>query len=697
MKSLKDSLLKINLITLAVAFIVLFGIEAYNIKSLSDRVKSVETTMPQETLAIIERTTQGNFLILGVGVLGMLGLSSLATLLIGLKFHQTLSRLSNTTRLIAKGDYNATIEPVDDADIGMLAKAIDDLRQIVKRTKTEIESILPSTQAQLAQTIEIAANPVAQLSAANSPAAAAALPTSRAAGREDPPTPGTQITNPKILVVDDDPDIRQIMATVLPANGIRVQLAKNGEEALRMIAERKPDLVLLDVMMPNLSGYEVCRRIRETFNANELPVVMLTARSEISDLKESFDAGANDFITKPFTQQEVIARIRAQVAISSLYLALRSAERDLANLKVRQSENRFKKLFDATFEGIIIHNAGRIIDINDAATRLFELSAEKLIGFDLHLLLPAHVHGAFEDSSEELNATTREGVALKATGEEFPMEFASRPYEFNGQKAIISCVRDITSRKATELKLKHQQQMLMETAKMRSLGQMAGGIAHEINNPLTIIDFSIQQIKEFFDAAGNTPALIQARLRALDNALPRIVDVVGDLRSFCRESYDDPFEKIPVQHIIDGALNLSRSHLESMNINLTIPKPHKDLMVECRKSELVQALHNVILNARDAVVTSNDKWIRIDCDIQEGYLCIGVTDSGVLPKNILDRIMEPFFTTKEVGRGKGMGLSVSLGLVKGHGGKVYLDSSSPHTRFVIEVPLKQSLANLAAA
>ena len=132
-----------------------------------------------------------------------------------------------------------------------------------------------------------------------------------------------------------------------------------------------------------------------------------------------------------------------------------------------------------------------------------------------------------------------------------------------------------------------------------------------------------------------------------------------------------------------------------MNIKLTVQNPPTHQMLECRKSELVQALYNVILNARDAVMVTNDKWIKVGYELQDGSVFITVTDSGVLPKNILDRIMEPFFTTKEVGRGKGMGLSVTLGLVKGHGGKVYLDSSSPHTRFVIEVPLRQ-VQSLAA-
>jgi C4-dicarboxylate-specific signal transduction histidine kinase len=146
---------------------------------------------------------------------------------------------------------------------------------------------------------------------------------------------------------------------------------------------------------------------------------------------------------------------------------------------------------------------------------------------------------------------------------------------------------------------------------------------------------------------------------------------------------------------VEGAFGISQAQLESMDITIKVSNIDRGMIVECRKNEVIQALHNVILNARDAVLVANHKWIQVDCEVQEGQLLMAVTDSGLLQKNISDRIMEPFFTTKEVGRGRGMGLSVTLGLIKGHGGRFYYDSSSPNTRFVIEVPLTQASAQAA--
>lgn len=133
------------------------------------------------------------------------------------------------------------------------------------------------------------------------------------------------IRNAVILVVDDEPIIRKVVVDMLKLRGFQVMEARRGDEALAMIESKRPDLVLLDIMMPVMNGYEVCERIRAKYTLGELPVILLSAKNQVSDMVHGIDAGANDYVTKPFLKDELFARIRTQIHLA----------------KFNQSANRF--------------------------------------------------------------------------------------------------------------------------------------------------------------------------------------------------------------------------------------------------------------------------------------------------------------------------------------------------------------------
>ena len=239
---------------------------------------------------------------------------------------------------------------------------------------------------------------------------------------------------------------------------------------------------------------------------------------------------------------------------------------------------------------------------------------------------------------------------------------------------------DITERKTAE-------NNLLQSAKMATLGEMAGNMAHEINNPLSIILGRSKQLQRGLTGfeVMNTDEVVEG-LKKIDQTCHRIGKIVRGLRNFARNSDDDPLEAVKVSKFIEESLELCAEKIKNHSIDLQL-KVDGDFTFYCRLSQMLQVVMNLISNSFDAIVDQPEKWIRIEVSASEGKVLIAVVDSGAgILKEISDKILEPFFTTKPVGKGTGLGLSISKGLVESHGGRLYLDPRSENTKFVIEIP-----------
>ncbi len=231
-------------------------------------------------------------------------------------------------------------------------------------------------------------------------------------------------------------------------------------------------------------------------------------------------------------------------------------------------------------------------------------------------------------------------------------------------------------------------------SKMSTLGEMAGGVAHEINNPLAIIHGKAGQLKQLL--AKNDKTLDQDRLTVglekIEQTAMRISKIIRGLRAFSRNSDRDPFIPVPLRSIIEDSLELSRERFRYRGIDLRVAVV-PETSIECRPSQIAQVLLNLLSNAFDAVAGLPGAWVEIVV-IDDGLGArIQVTDSGLgIPDRVAERIMEPFFTTKEVGKGTGLGLSIAKGLIEDHGGSLKLDASHPSTRFEIRLPKHQQPA-----
>jgi len=233
-----------------------------------------------------------------------------------------------------------------------------------------------------------------------------------------------------------------------------------------------------------------------------------------------------------------------------------------------------------------------------------------------------------------------------------------------------------------------QTQKIALTAKMSALGEMAGGMAHEINNPMGIIHARASDLLERAEQTDAVPsAVVIESMEKIRRTAARVTKITMGLRKFARETRDDPPTKISVREIVEETLSFCLQRLKQASIELRVAPVEKSLTLLCRPTELSQVLLNLLNNAVDAVQALDDKWVEVSVRNSAKEVEISVTDSGSgIPENIRHKMGQPFFTTKDVGHGTGLGLSISRGIIEAHGGRLELDTSCTHTRFVITLP-----------
>jgi C4-dicarboxylate-specific signal transduction histidine kinase len=249
----------------------------------------------------------------------------------------------------------------------------------------------------------------------------------------------------------------------------------------------------------------------------------------------------------------------------------------------------------------------------------------------------------------------------------------------------IGTVQDITETTNTNAAVQN-------ASKMASLGEMAAGIAHEINNPLTIIQGKAGQLKRMITKQEIDPVKLKDDLEKITETVERISNIINALRTISRNSELDTGSLTNLNDIIQGVMHLSfeRFKQDSILLKVNVDLIPKETQVFCRASEISLVLLNLLNNSFDAIKPLEEKWIEIAVEPLDQFVKIIITDSGKgIPQSILDKLMQPFFTTKEVGKGTGLGLSISKKIIEKHNGKFYYNKASNHTSFILELPTTQ--------
>jgi signal transduction histidine kinase len=446
-----------------------------------------------------------------------------------------------------------------------------------------------------------------------------------------------------LLIVDDNATNLHVLSDVLDEAGFEVRVAQNGEMALQKVEYDPPDLILLDVMMPGLNGFETCERLKADSKTKEIPVIFMTALSETVDKVRGLSLGAVDYITKPFQQDEVLARVRTHLQISRLTKSL--AEQNLqlrAEVRARmKAEEDLKNLADSLERQV----ESRTKELKDALTNLEQTQLQLV--------------------QQEKMASLGQLVAGVAHEINNPVNFIAT--NLDPAKEYISELSRII-----QLFLECYPDPVMEVAEALAFVD------------LDFLLSDLNKIMEAFQVGANM-----------------LTNISRSLRTFSRSDSSTP---VPanIHDGIDSTLLVLGHRFKAHNKRPTIKitKEYGDLPpVKCYLGQLNQVFINLLANAIDALdeffLQGADRApeISIRTSIDSHNVIIQIKDNGPgIPDRVKERIFEPSFTTKAVGKGTGLGLSISRKIIEEqHQGKIYCFSQEGEgTEFRIELPLLSS-------
>ena len=387
----------------------------------------------------------------------------------------------------------------------------------------------------------------------------------------------------------------------------------------------------------------------------------------------------------------------ARVLVNQDKTGLQFVRNTTAENNLRLEQKRLTSILEASPDICLILSFDDNLNyINPAGRKFLNIASDRSVGLnEWHSLFqPATSTQLFIDvfAPSALKEGTWRGevVYCDSKGREVPFSQLIIAHQaIGGSDGYYSVVlRDMSDRRNFESKIQEQQLQIMSSAKMAALGEMAAGIAHEINNPLASIMARAQVLGEM---AHERPAVALERMCEFTDKISqmseRIARIIRSLRFFARDGEMDPLEARPLRELIDETLELCRARFRSQNVNIEVRLQSESLVIWSRPVQISQVLLNLLSNAFDAVTQLEERWVVIEAKKSSQGLILSVTDSGSgIQDAIASKIMLPFFTTKEVGAGTGLGLSISSGIIQGHGGTLHLDRSSPNTRFVVILP-----------
>lgn len=255
-------------------------------------------------------------------------------------------------------------------------------------------------------------------------------------------------------------------------------------------------------------------------------------------------------------------------------------------------------------------------------------------------------------------------------------------------KGHLWIYHDVTARKEAEMLLENQRMQIITTSRMAAIGEMAAGIAHEVNNPLAIIHGKAHYLDLLSQRDRLDSKAVTEAAQIIKNTSMRINRIIQNLRAFANEDINEPFEEIAAESIVIAAVTFCESRFAFHGVRLEVFPIPENAKIWCRPIPLTQVLFNLLNNAFDAALSAcNDRWIQLKVLDFESSISIEITDCGEgIPLELHDKIVLPFFTTKEPGKGTGLGLSFSKGIVESHNGRIYIDRNAKNTTFIVELP-----------
>lgn len=513
---------------------------------------------------------------------------------------------------------------------------------------------------------------------------------------DDPALTGESGVLEHVLLVDDNPINLQILYKTLQGCGYKLLIAKDGETALDIAGKVSPSLILLDIMMPGMDGFQVCETLKKNPETQDIAVIFLSALEDSSAKVKGFSVGGVDYISKPFQADEVVARVRNHIKIHRL-------ERQLARRNVElESENQ--QILNAVTEGIIgLDREGRVTMLNPAATVICGWSAADSLGeqlttlglFDIDDERKVAEHQTLPFRSYRMGQAAHSDMEMirRRDGELLPVAVTSTPRAEGGAVVVMRDISEwVDSEEAlrrTREELESQRQNLAHMERLSTTGEMAAGIAHEVNQPLTAVTNYSRVAQRLLSDSNFDRARLVELLEKLNAQAVRASDVIQRMRSYVKKptgglSSVDPDELIKeviALAEVDSRINDVPVHLESQG---DLPQIRVDVV------QIQQVALNLIRNAMEAMADqdSRNQGVLVKTEFSNGVICFSVIDQGCgIPAGTEQQLFDPFFTTKP--NGMGIGLPICQSIVHAHGGEIGF-SANPQggSIFFFTVPVR---------
>jgi PAS domain S-box-containing protein len=495
---------------------------------------------------------------------------------------------------------------------------------------------------------------------------------------------------PNLLIVDDNKDYLEYLNICLTGLNINIILAQSGEEALEKSKDVELFLALLDIMMPTMNGFDLAVLLNEKRSSEKVPIIFFTALyMNDGHIHKGYDAGAVDYILKPLNRHILVSKVKVFL---ELYQQKRTIRDKAAELKSSQdallrtfsllskSEELYRTLMDASPDAIVLTDLkGRITEVSRVGLELLGIQDRKAIAGQLFFqFVTAENKPALKDM---IRTSQRQGIAQNVTlflrktdGSVYPGELSIALINGPDEQpfAYMIIIRDNTNRKQTEAKQFHND-------RMASLGKMASGIAHEINQPLNIISMTMDNIilESMKEQALDKEYLKRKSDKIFENIV-RIKNIIDHIKLFSRNQDNYLLSEFDVNLSISNAVGMLSEQFLHNGINLDVELMENTPRILGNTSRLEQVILNLLMNSKDALLEKQhkqnmqfDKAIVVRTYMEKGNIVIEVIDNGMgIPEEHLNQVFLPFFTTKDSDKGTGLGLSISSQIIKEMNGNI---------------------------
>ncbi len=468
------------------------------------------------------------------------------------------------------------------------------------------------------------------------------------------------------------------MQRLIAKRGHEITAVGSAEEAEAALAADTYPFLILDWMLPGKSGVDLCRELRTKENGDEMFILLVTARADTEDLQQALEAGANDYLTKPLD----IGLLNVRICVAERQIR-ELTERNQARAALQESARTMTNILEKTTDGFFaVDSDWNFTYVNAEAENMLGRKREALLGRLIWDQFPALVGSVFQRNYERVMAE-KVAIEFEASDPKGKTWYNVHAYRSNGGISVF--FRDISERKKSETER-------LTTSKLESLGTLAGGIAHDLNNILTVIsgNIGLAQIEAPVDSGSLLGFLSKA-----GQAAQHAAHLSSQLLTFSKGGA--PLKKtVSMGELLEHAAEFA---LYGSNLRADF-----DIAVDLWKAEvdpgqIEQVINALMLNAREAMPQGGTVRVRArnivfeehtNAPLPSGrYLKVTITDRGAgVPEELRTKIFDPYFTTKQGKSGTGLGLYITKKVVEDHSGSIKVDSTpGAGTTFTIRLPI----------